>query len=157
MSREANILPLIRTTLRRPRVTGDLVSRPWKLILVPTPVGCGKTTLGSSWPEASGRARARLSLDEDDDGPSPVLTHLSAAIHTMSLNAAGHALAIPQAAALSPISVPAWTLIDGPHPIEESVILPPDAYHRVQTKEGLPVVRRWVEVASVAPSSSTRS
>jgi LuxR family maltose regulon positive regulatory protein len=63
MTSEADTLPLIRTKLYRPRITGELVPRPRllerldyrrdrPLTLVVAPAGYGKTTLVASWLEA---------------------------------------------------------------------------------------------------------
>jgi LuxR family maltose regulon positive regulatory protein len=60
MTSEADTLPLIRTKLYRPPITGDLVPRPRLperldlrhdrlLTLVVAPAGYGKTTLVTSW------------------------------------------------------------------------------------------------------------
>jgi LuxR family maltose regulon positive regulatory protein len=78
MATETDTLPLIRTKLYRPRITGDLVPRPRllqrleqhqgrPLTLVVAPTGFGKTTLVSSWLEACDCPSAWLSLDENDD------------------------------------------------------------------------------------------
>ena len=91
MSAEIDSLPLIRTKLYQPRVTGDLVPRPRllqrleqrrgrPLTLVVAPAGFGKTTLVSSWLEACDCPSAWLSLDEDDDDLALFLTYLLAAM-----------------------------------------------------------------------------
>lgn len=84
---ETATLPLISTRLYRPRVAGDLVSRPvllerldWRrkqpLTLVLAQVGYGKTILVSSSVETAGCPSAWLSLDEDDDDLASFLTQL---------------------------------------------------------------------------------
>jgi LuxR family maltose regulon positive regulatory protein len=71
-------LPLIRTKLYRPRITGDLVPRPrlqqrlerWRqrpLTLVVAPACNGKMTLFSSRLEACDCPSAWLSLGKEDD------------------------------------------------------------------------------------------
>ena len=94
MATETDTLPLIRTKLYRPRITGGLVPRPRllerleqrrdrPLTLVVAPAGYGKTTLVTSWLETCDCPSAWLSLDEDDNDLALFLSYFLAAIQTM--------------------------------------------------------------------------
>jgi LuxR family maltose regulon positive regulatory protein len=78
MEHAIEVLPLIRTKLHRPRLSGDLISRlrlldrlnaglDRKLTLISSMAGTGKTTLLVQWLEGCPQPSAWLSLDEHDN------------------------------------------------------------------------------------------
>ena len=123
MATETDTLPLIRTKLYRPRITGDLVPRPRllerleqrrdrPLTLVVAPAGYGKTTLVASWLATCDCPSAWLSLDEDDNDFALFLSYFSAAVQTMFPDALEETSALLQAAILPPLDVLARSLIN---------------------------------------------
>ena len=80
MASETDTLPLIRTKLSRPRITGALVPRPRDrpLTLVAAPAGYGKTTLVTSWLATCDCRSAWLALDEGDSDLALFLSHFPA-------------------------------------------------------------------------------
>ena len=146
MPTETDTLPLIRTKLYRPRITGDLVPRPRllerleqrrdrPLTLVVAPAGYGKTTLVTSWLEACGCPSAWLSLDEDDNDLALFLSYFLVSIRTMYPDALEETVALLQAASLPPLDVLARSLINELDQIEPSFILFLDDYHAVQNMD----------------------
>ena len=84
-------LPLLLTKLYRPRADSGLEQRlrllehlddnaPRTLTLISAPAGYGKTTLASTWLQASDRRSAWVSLDERDDDLLIFTAYLLAAI-----------------------------------------------------------------------------
>lgn len=143
MATRTDTVPLIRTKLYRPRITGDLVPRPRllerlegrrnrPLTLVVAPAGFGKTTLVGSWLKSCDCPSAWLSLDENDDDLALFLAYLLAAIRTMFPDAVKDTQALLKAATLPPTDVIARTLINELDQIEEPFILVLDDYHLIQ-------------------------
>jgi LuxR family maltose regulon positive regulatory protein len=146
MATEMDGLPLIRTKLYRPRLTGGLVARPRlverleqrrdrPLTLVVAPAGYGKTTLVSNWLATCECPSAWLSLDEDDNDLALFLGYLSAAIRTMFPDGLEETRILLQAASLPPRDVLARSLINELDQIEPSFILVLDDYHTVQNMD----------------------
>jgi LuxR family maltose regulon positive regulatory protein len=146
MATETETLPLIRTKLYRPRITGDLVPRPRlverlekrrgrALTLVVAPAGYGKTTLVTSWLATCDCPSAWLSLDEDDNDLALFLSYFSAAIQTLFPDAVRETSALLGAATLPPIDVLARSLVNELDQIEQSFILVLDDYHSVQSMD----------------------
>jgi len=146
MASETDILPLIRTKLHWPRVTGDLVPRPrlleqleqWRdrpLTLVIAPAGYGKTTLVTSWLAACDCPSAWLSLDKDDNDFVLFLSYFLAAIQTMFPDAVEETSAWLSAASLPPLEILARSLINELDQIEQSFILVLDDYHSIQNMD----------------------
>ena len=146
MAEETDTLPLIRTKLYRPRITGDLVPRPRllerlqkrrsrALTLVVAPAGYGKSTLVASWLETCDCPSAWLSLDEDDNDLVVFLSYFSAAIRTMFPDAVRETSALLTAATLPPLDVLARSLINELDQIEQPFILVLDDYHSVQNMD----------------------
>ena len=91
MPEKTSPIPLIRTKLHRPPVTGNLVPRPHllerldqrrqrPLTLVSAPAGYGKSTLATCWLDTCGIPCAWISLDETDNDLRQFLFYLLAAI-----------------------------------------------------------------------------
>ena len=146
MTNETEALPLIRTKLYRPRITGDLVPRPRlleqleqrrdrPLTLVVAPAGYGKSTLVSSSLETCDWPSAWLSLDEHDNDLAQFLSYLVAAIQTISPDACHDTQAMIKAASPPPTSVIAGALTNDLDQIQEPFILVLDDYHAVQNMD----------------------
>ena len=116
MSSEAESVPLIRTKLYRPRVSADIVPRPYllersevrrdrPLTLVFAPAGYDKTTLVSNWLEACDCPNAWLSPHEEDDDLGLFRSYLLAAIETMFSSAVAETQALAGASNLPPLQV----------------------------------------------------
>jgi len=140
MASETSTFSLIRTKLHRPPTTAGLVTRPWllewlsqhqrrPLTLVSASVGYGKTTLISSWLEATDSPSAWLSLDEYDDDVSVFLTYFIAAIQTIFPETGQETLALLNAANLPPLPVLARSLINELQQLTEPFILVLDDFH----------------------------
>jgi len=146
MATETEPLPLIRTKLYRPRITGDLVPRPRllerlqkrrsrALTLVVAPAGYGKSTLVASWLETCDCPSAWLSLDEDDNDLLVFLSYFSAAIRTMFPDAVRETSALLAAITLPPLDVLARSLINEIDQIEQPFIVVLDDYHSIQNMD----------------------
>jgi LuxR family maltose regulon positive regulatory protein len=146
MATETDTLPLIRTKLYRPRITGDLVPRPRllerleqrrdrPLTLVVAPAGYGKTTLVTSWLATCDYPSAWLSLDEDDNDLVVFLSYFSAAVQTIFPGAVGKTSALLNVAKMPPLDVLARSLINELDQIEQSFTLVLDDYHAIQNME----------------------
>ena len=146
MATETDTLPLIRTKLYRPRITGELVPRPRllerleqrrerPLTLVVAPAGYGKTTLVTSWLATCDCPSAWLSLDEGDNDLALFLSYFSAAIRNMFPDAVGETSALLDAARLPPPDVLARSLINELDQIEQPFILVLDDYHSIQNMD----------------------
>ena len=77
--------PLIRPgTVRRSSLIERLV---WgdhgPIVSVVAPAGYGKTTLLAQWAESNGQAFAWVSVDEADNDPKVLLSHVAAALHAV--------------------------------------------------------------------------
>jgi LuxR family maltose regulon positive regulatory protein len=140
MSKEIELLPLIRTKLHRPRVTENLVARPRlleyltdrrqrPLTVVAAPAGYGKTTLVSNWLEESDWPCAWLSLDENDDDMVMFLSYVIAAIQTIFPKAGQKTQALLEAPTLPPQSMLARSLINELDDIDTPFVLVLDDYH----------------------------
>ncbi|MCP4403060.1 MAG: AAA family ATPase, partial [bacterium] len=134
----ANI-DIIRTKLHRPPVTNDLVPRTQllerleyrrqrPLTLISAPAGYGKSTLASSWLEASEHPGAWVSLDAEDSDLRLFLTYLTAAIHTLFPEAVQQTQALLNAVELPPQKVLARTLLNELAQIQEPFVLVLDDY-----------------------------
>jgi LuxR family maltose regulon positive regulatory protein len=106
--------PLLQTKLYIPPTRPELVPRPRlikrlnegmsrKLALISAPAGFGKTTVVSDWIHQSGVPVAWLSLDEDDNDPTRLLTYFVAALQTIDAGIGGTALAVLQSPQPPPI------------------------------------------------------
>jgi LuxR family maltose regulon positive regulatory protein len=104
-------IDIIRTKLHRPTVTKDLVPRTTlleqleyrrqhPLTVISAPAGYSKSTLASSWLEASECPGAWVSLDEDDNDLRLFLTYVVAALQTLFPQAGQHTQALLSAAEL---------------------------------------------------------
>jgi LuxR family maltose regulon positive regulatory protein len=134
---------LLRTKLHRPPIAANLVPRPrllerleWRrerpLTLLCAPAGYGKTTLVSSWLEASDWPSAWLSLDEDDNDLFLFLPYFLAAVQSIFPEAGRETLAMLKAATLPPNPVLARSLINELDEIETPFTLALDDYHHIR-------------------------
>jgi len=146
MAAETDTFPLIRTKLYRPRITGDLVSRPRllerldhrrdrPLTLVVAPAGYGKTTLVTSWLATCDWPNAWLSLSEDDNDFALFLSYFLAAIQSMFPDSLEETLAMLSAPNLPLLDVLARSLINELDQIERPFILVLDDYHSIQNMD----------------------
>ena len=146
MAIEGDTLPLVRTKLYRPRITGDLVprrrllrrlnhrrNRP--LILVVAPAGYGKTTLVASWLATCDWPNAWLSLDENDSDLALFLRYFLAAIRTLFPSALEETAALLSATSLPPWDILAHSLINDLDQIEQPFVLVLDDYHAIQNMD----------------------
>ena len=142
MTEKSPNIDIIRTKLYRPPVTKDLVPRSHllerleycrqrPLTLISAPAGYGKSTLASSWLEASDCPGAWVSLDEDENDLRLFLTYLVAAIQMLFPEAGQQIQALLNATELPPGKVLAHTLLNDLTQIEEPFILVLDDYHRI--------------------------
>ena len=106
-SGSAHGAPLVATKLRAPLVHGALIERPWlidrlregrerELTLVCAPAGYGKSMLLAQW-EAADRDRTPfvwLSLDDHDNDPVRLWTHLVAGLHGVHARVGERTLAV---------------------------------------------------------------
>ena len=78
--------PTVRpAVVSRPQLVDRLLgARPVPTVAVVAPAGYGKTTLLALWAEADGRPFAWVSLDEHDNDPIVLLTHLAVALDRIS-------------------------------------------------------------------------
>jgi LuxR family maltose regulon positive regulatory protein len=134
---------LLRTKIHRPSITADLVPRPRllnqlnlhrqrPLIVISAGAGYGKTTLISSWLEASDWPHAWLSLGEDDNDLVVFLVYFLAAVQTIFPQAGEETLGLLHAATLPPLPVIARSLINELDQIEQPFILVLDDYHHIR-------------------------
>jgi len=146
MASETNTFPLIRTKLHRPQSTAGLVPRPWllewlsqhrrrPLTLVSASAGYGKTTLISSWLEATDDPSAWLSLDEYDDDVPVFLTYFIAAVQTIFPVVGQETLALLNAASLPPLSVLARSLTSELEQLTSPFILVLDDFHVIRDSD----------------------
>src|SRR2546430_1660095 len=78
--------PTVRpAVVARPQLIGRLLgARSVPTLAVVAPAGYGKTTLLALWAQADGRPFAWVSLDEHDNDPIVLLTHLAVALDRIS-------------------------------------------------------------------------
>ena len=142
MASETESVPLIRTKLYRPRATSRLVPRPRllqrleerrerPLTLVAAPAGYGKTTLISSWLEATDWPSAWVSLDEGDNDLVVFLTYLLAAVETMFPGAVSETRALLRTASLPPLPVLIRNLLNELDRVDCAFILVLDDCHHI--------------------------
>ena len=140
MSQGFDVSNILRTKLYRPRISGAWVDRPRlterlnagrqrPLTLVSASAGYGKTTLISSWLEASGTPSAWLSLDERDNDLVSFLTYFIAAISTVYPAACQETLALLKAATLPLLPILSRSLINELDQLEPAFILVLDDFH----------------------------
>jgi LuxR family maltose regulon positive regulatory protein len=133
-------ITLIRTKLNRPRLVGDLVSRPRlmtrlgcdpqrKLTLVSAPAGYGKTTSLVQWLEDCPQPSAWLSLDEGDGDPAAFLIYFVAAIRTAFPDACPTTRMLLRAPQSPPFDHVAAVLINELAELPETLILVLDDFH----------------------------
>jgi len=134
--------PILATKLYMPISRNDYVRRSRlverlnggldrRLTLISASAGYGKTTLVSEWASSCGRSVAWLSLDEGDDDPVRFVTHLVAALQTVSSHiGAGvvHALRSAQPAATESLLT---LLVNDIASTSISMVLVLDDYHRI--------------------------
>ncbi len=134
---------LIRTKLNRPPVGTDFVYRPHllerlekhrqrPLTLVSAPAGYGKSTLVSSWLEASSSPGAWVSLDKNDDNLHLFLSYFLAAVQNMFPDVGRKTLTMLDALTLPSVSLLAGSLINELELIEQPFILVLDDYQHIQ-------------------------
>jgi LuxR family maltose regulon positive regulatory protein len=134
---------LLRTKLHRPPITADLVPRPRllerldgrcerPLTLLCAPASYGKTTLVSSWLEASDWPSAWVSLDEDDNDLFLFLSYFLAAVQGMFPEAGEETQAMLKATTLPPAPVLARGLTNELDELETPFILTLDDYHLIR-------------------------
>ncbi len=147
---------IIRTKLHRPPVARDHLRRQHlmdrlnqrqhrPLALVSAPAGYGKSTLVSSWLEASDVPSAWVSLDEDDNDLGLFLSYFVSAIQRIFPTACGATLPMLNGAHLPPVSVLARSLINELDEIEKAFILVIDDYHLIRDKSVHGLVTKLLE------------
>ncbi len=146
-----NHLPIVGTKLHRPSVPEDHVlrsrlveqlnhNRKHLLILILAPAGYGKSTLASSWLEASEWPNAWISLDESDNDLHLFLTYLLNAVRTIFPEAVQKTLAMLNAPVLPPPQVLSGSLINELDMIKEDFVLAMDDFHLIRDKSVLELV-----------------
>jgi LuxR family maltose regulon positive regulatory protein len=157
---ESNAVPLIRTKLRRPRVSDDLVLRPhlWdrlnqgvdrKLTLVSAPAGFGKTTLVASWLELCHRPSAWLSLDENDNDLFLFLSYLISAIRTLFPQACRDTLELLQSPQAPPSDYVTTSLINDIAELSEAFVLALDDFHHIHDDAIQQLMTRLIEAQPI--------
>ena len=133
----------IRAKLHRPRVGGQAVSRPRLteqldtaagLVLVIAPAGYGKTTLLSTWLEASELPSAWLSLDEHDDDLFVFVSYLVAAVRTLFPTACTDTLELLHGMTLPPVAEIGRSLLTELAAIQQEFVLVLDDYHVIHQR-----------------------
>ena len=134
---------IIRTKLHRPPLTKDFVPRTYlqeelekhrqrPLTLVSAPAGYGKSTLVSSWLEASGWPGAWVSLEHDDSDLRQFVTYVLAAIRTLFPEVCRNIHTLLNVPDLPPLSVVVPALSNDLDQIDHDFILVMDDYHVIQ-------------------------
>ncbi len=134
---------ILRTKLRRPRGTGDLVRRPrleqalddglnYPLTLVAAPTGFGKSTLVSTWLKSCSLPHAWISFDEADNDLGVFLAYLLGAMQSLFPDALPETRAFLTGMRLPIVSVIASKLINELDEIGRDFILVLDDYHVIR-------------------------
>ncbi|MPZ92909.1 MAG: helix-turn-helix transcriptional regulator [Actinobacteria bacterium] len=110
-----------------------------KLMLISAPAGFGKTTLVSDWIAHSTQRQpstrvAWLSLDDGDNDPSRLLTHLVAALHGIDADIGSEALHLLHNAQTVPIEPTLTTLINDVTRASGHILLVLDDYHVIEAR-----------------------
>jgi LuxR family transcriptional regulator, maltose regulon positive regulatory protein len=110
-----------------------------KLTLISAPAGFGKTTLVSDWIAHSTQRQpstrvAWLSLDNGDNDPSRLLTHLVAALHGIDADIGSEALHLLHNAQTVPIEPTLTTLINDVTRASAHILLVLDDYHVIEAR-----------------------
>ncbi len=148
--------PLLRTKLTRLEMATDLVprSRLQELLqshpersctLVSAPAGYGKSTLVSSWLDASEVRVSWLSLDEQDDDARRFFSYLIAAVRTIDGGSCRSTEEVLEAHDLPPAAVLASYLNMDLETLGEPIILVLDDYHRIHNQTIHDVINRLLE------------
>jgi LuxR family transcriptional regulator, maltose regulon positive regulatory protein len=124
----------------RTRLTGQLdaaLDSGHRLTLISAPAGFGKTTLVSDWIDHTTRRRpdtrvAWLSLDEGDNDPTRLLTHLVAALQRLDEGLGAEALALLGAAHPVPVDTTLTALINDLTTTAGHTVLVLDDYHAIE-------------------------
>ena len=128
--------PPRRKVVTRPRLIDRLnEGRKGSLTLISAPAGSGKTTLVSQWAATCGLPVAWLSLDEADSEPTRFLTHLAAALRTVSADIGTETLAMLQSPQPPPTVSVLTSLLNEVAMTPNDLILVLDDYHLVDSKE----------------------
>lgn len=149
-------MPLLLTKLHRPGVgpglehrarlvkyLDDNLDKP--LTLISAPAGYGKTTLASMWLQASDRASAWLSLDEQDNDLATFLRYLVAAVRTVFHDAMGAMELLLKAPTLPSPGRLADALLQDLAALPGPLILALDDYHAIRVPEIHALTARLVE------------
>lgn len=163
--------PVLATKLFVPARRSRLVARPrlfqqlnaalvpgCKLTLVSAPAGFGKSTLVSDWiahcaqHQPSTRA-AWLSLDEGDNDPSRLLTHLVVALHGIDADIGSDALHLLHNAPTLQVEPTLTALINDVTRASEQtlLVLVLDDYHVIEARSAHEAVTFLVEPSVTAP------
>jgi LuxR family maltose regulon positive regulatory protein len=145
MKSEAAAIPILRTKLHRPPISGDhlhrthLLERLEKnlyrpLTLVSAPAGYGKTTLLSCWLESCDVPSAWVTLDENDNDLRMFLAYFLSAVQSIFPDAVLEIQAVLNAAELPLLNVLARSLTNELDQIEKNFILVLDDYHAIHDK-----------------------
>jgi LuxR family maltose regulon positive regulatory protein len=143
---------LVPTKIRRPKVLSDTIPRPHlaeqlnlglshSLILVAAPAGYGKTTLVSSWLEASDCSSAWLTLDETDNDLALFLSTFIIALNQILPDACPSTNDMVQRASLPPLPLLSASLIkelDAALPSTETAdefVFVFDDYHHIRNAD----------------------
>ena len=145
MADEKTILPLLRTKLNRPPITGVHVPRPRllerlnqhlkkPLTLISAPAGYGKSTLLSSWLERSNYPSAWLSLDENDNDLRTFAAYFMAAVRNLHPEVGGEVQSMLNATTLPSPKAIAHSLLNELDQIDQIFILAVDDYHLIHER-----------------------
>ena len=135
-------IPIIRTKLYRPPVTGDFVYREGlnalldksfdhTLTLVSAPAGYGKSTFISHWIETRDSPSAWLSLDGMDNDVRVFIANVVAAVQTVFPEACTETLHLLKANVLPPLPEIAGYLGNDLDALEGTLVLALDDYHYI--------------------------
>ena len=123
--------------VRRPRLIERLnegLAKGFKLTLISSSAGFGKTTLISEWAAGLCCPVAWLSLDEGDSDPHRFLTYLIAALQTITPVIGKGASAVLQSPQPPPIETILTAVINDILPLSGSFIMVLDDYHVIESK-----------------------
>jgi ATP/maltotriose-dependent transcriptional regulator MalT len=137
--------PMLRTKLRRPTLSPDLVPRSdlvarldelkrRPLTLVSSAAGYGKSTVASQWLEAWNGPYAWLSVDEEENDLRQFINYLLAAIESAFPGACDSTRSLLQAPELPPVLVLSRHLVNDLNEIEAPFILVLDHFHEIREK-----------------------
>ena len=134
---------IIRTKLRRPRPTPDVLARPglmdWmtphglRLVLVSAPAGYGKTTVLSMWAERQAADVAWLSLDAGDNDVEVFFAHLIATLTEACPSGFAETSALIRSAEPPTSQMVAGVLANELLELDRPLILVLDDYHLMRT------------------------